>query len=74
MLTSSEEIVNIVYLVSPQQLITMPILEAVPDMQKLGDAMIAHMVHILEGVSPCEGSSEEEQAHGHSLVRSLRDR
>lgn len=49
----------------------MPVLEAIPDVQKLGDAMVPYMVGILFGVIPCERSSESEETHWYKAVLSL---
>ena len=51
------------YLVSPQKLITMPVLEMTPGVYKLVDAMAPHMV--CEGLCfvPVERGSERQEAH-----------
>ena len=51
------------YLVTPEQLITLSILESVPDIEKLCNAMSANMIRILFALLPVECSAQKEETH-----------
>lgn len=51
------------YLVSPEQLVAAAILEAVPYVQELGDAMCPDVVCVLFCIIPGEGGAERQEAH-----------
>lgn len=58
-----EEPENRTHLVAPKQFITVPILETIPDMQKLGDSMVSHMVGVVLSIVPRKRSPKVQKAH-----------
>ena len=51
------------YLVSPEQLVPASVLEAVPDVQELGYAVLSDVVCVLLRVIPGERSTERQETH-----------
>ncbi len=51
------------YLISPEQLIAMPIFEAVPGIEKLGNPVAANMIGVLAALVPGERGPNVKQAH-----------
>lgn len=59
------------HLIAPQELVTMSVLEAVPDVQKLGNAVVPYVVGVLLGLVPCKRSSKIKETHRYSASLSL---
>jgi len=51
------------HLVPPQKLVAVPILDTIPYVQKLSDAMIAYMLCEMLCLVPVERSSKRKEAH-----------
>ena len=54
---------GIEYLISPEQLISAPVLEAVPNVQELGDPMGPDVICVRFCLIPAQRCPEEEQTH-----------
>ena len=52
------------YLVTPEELVAIAVLETIPDVQKLRDAVCSDVIGVLSGLIPGERCPEEEEAHG----------
>ena len=59
------------YLVAPEQLVATPVLETIPDVQKLCDAVRPDVISVLFGFVPGKGRPEVEQTHGGWSKREL---
>ena len=51
------------HLVAPEELVSVPVLETIPDVQELRDSVSPDVIGILLGLVPGERSSEIEEAH-----------
>ena len=51
------------HLVAPEELVSASVLETIPDVQKLGDAMGPDMIRIRFCLIPGQGSAEIEKTH-----------
>lgn len=52
------------YLVAPEELVTVPVLDSVPGVEKLGDAVLPDMGGVLACLVPSERCPEIQKAHG----------
>jgi hypothetical protein len=55
------------HLISPQKFITESVLQTVPRVQKLGDAMASYMLCKVLCLFPLERGSERQKAHGWAI-------
>ena len=60
------------YLVAPEEFVPASVLEAIPDVQKLGNSMRPDVIRVLLGLVPGEGCAEVEEAHDSARVASSR--
>ena len=52
------------YLVAPKQLVSAPLLEAIPDVQELRDSVCPDVIGVLFGLIPGERRPKKKQTHG----------
>jgi hypothetical protein len=67
------DVQNSSHLVSPEQLVSTPVLDPIPYAQKLGNPVRPNVVGVLLRVVPCEGCTERQETHARRVGWQGRD-
>jgi len=62
------------YLIPPEELITLPVLEMVPNVQELSNTVVSYVIRIVLSLIPAERSPKRQETHdGKVFIRSTTD-